>query len=116
MPEVGHPLNVVDSHALAYQLASQIKDRKEFEHALEIKSLSDRVHDLKKQVHGLTRVEKGKLYSGDKTILYDKLGLADEEDLDKYRGKVGIKDPDIDYLHLDEAVLDEKLDEAGLFI
>ena len=75
---------------------------------MKIKELSEKVHDLKKKVHGLSRIEKGKVYGGDKTILYDKMGLIEEEDIDKYKGRVGIK-TDLDLAHLSDSELDELL-------
>jgi hypothetical protein len=39
------------------------------------------IHDLKKSMGKLTKVEKIALRKGDKTILYDKLGLLEEKDL-----------------------------------
>jgi hypothetical protein len=49
------------------------------------------VHDMKKAVGKLTRVEKVALKKGDKTILYEKLGLLEEKDLKLYQTKFGIK-------------------------
>jgi len=46
---------------------------------------------MKKKAGSLTSIEKRKLYGGDKTILYEKLGLIDETDIEKYRKKFGIK-------------------------
>jgi hypothetical protein len=53
----------------------------------------------------LTSIEKRKLYGGDKTILYEKLGLIDETDIEKYRKKFGIKKGvDMDKIDVDEAI------------
>lgn len=52
---------------------------------------SQKAHELKKGVNKLTRIEKGKIYGGDKTIMYEKLGLVEEGDLERYRKKLGIK-------------------------
>jgi len=52
---------------------------------------SQKAHDLKKQVKGLSKIEKGKIYGGDKTIMYEKLGLVEESDLERYRKKLGIR-------------------------
>lgn len=52
---------------------------------------SQKAHDLKKGVKGLTRIEKSKIYGGDKTIMYEKLGLVEESDLERYRKKLGIR-------------------------
>lgn len=66
---------------------------------------------MKKKVHGLTRIEKGKLYSGDKTILYEKLGLIEESDIEKYRKKLGIA-KGIDLTTLDADDVDRVLSES----
>jgi hypothetical protein len=50
------------------------------------------VHDMKKAVGKLTKVEKVALKKGDKTILYEKLGLLEEKDLKLYQTKFGIND------------------------
>jgi hypothetical protein len=42
-------------------------------------------------VHGLSPIEKGKIYSGDRTPLYDKIGLLEESDIEKYMRKLHIK-------------------------
>jgi hypothetical protein len=115
VPEVGHPLYSVSSHDEAAFISSKIKNRRDIEHAMQIKDLSDKVHNLKKQVHGLSRIEKGKLYGGDKTILYDKLGLINESDLEKYKGKVHIKD-EIDFKGISEEALDKMLEDTGFYI
>lgn len=47
--------------------------------------------EIKKKMKGLTRLEKRKLYGGDKTIMYEKMGLVEESDIEKYRKKLGIK-------------------------
>lgn len=54
----------------------------------------------------MTEIEKGKLYGGDRTILNEKLGLIAESDLEKYKGKVGLKDPNMDFAKLDADELD----------
>jgi len=36
-------------------------------------------------------LRKGKIYSGDKTLLYEKMGLLEEQDLEVFRKKFGIK-------------------------
>lgn len=46
---------------------------------------------MKKAVGKLTRQEKAQLKSGDKTVLYEKLGLLEEKDLKLYQTKFGIK-------------------------
>lgn len=52
---------------------------------------------------GLSRIEKGKIYGGDKTIMYEKLGLVEESDLERYRKKLGLrKGIDLASLDLDD--------------
>jgi translation initiation factor IF-2 len=67
-PEVGHPLYIVDSHETAQFITHRVKVKREREHGLEVKDLSDKVHDMRKQVHGLGKIERGKWYGGDRTI------------------------------------------------
>ena len=62
-------------------LASVIKSRRA--HEKHEDPLSQKAHDLQKAVHRLTRIEKGRVYSGDRTVLYEKLGLIEESDIDK---------------------------------
>jgi len=47
--------------------------------------------DMKKKLKGLTRMEKRKMYGGDKSIMYEKIGLLEESDIEKYRKKLGIQ-------------------------
>lgn len=42
------------------------------------------VHDLKKSVPKMTKIEKVATRKGDKTMLYEKLGLLEEKDLKLY--------------------------------
>ena len=42
------------------------------------------VHDMKKAIGKLSKIEKRKLRAGDKTILYEKLGLLEDVDLKLY--------------------------------
>lgn len=66
---------------------------------------SEKEREIRKSVHGLNRIEKGKIYGGDKTILYEKYKLIEEGDLEKWKGKIGIKKSidwktvDVDKLH-----------------
>lgn len=48
------------------------------------------VHDLKKAVGKLSKSEKVSLRKGDKSVLYEKLGLIEEKDLKAYQSKFGI--------------------------
>lgn len=70
---------------------------------------SQRAHELKKNVKKLTRIEKGKIYGGDKTIMYEKLGLVEESDLERYRKKLGIK-KGVDLADLDVEDVDAMLE------
>ena len=47
--------------------------------------------EMKKEIGKLTKIEKVALKKGDKTILYEKLGLVEESDLRDYQKKFGIK-------------------------
>lgn len=49
------------------------------------------VHDLKKNMGKLSKSEKVAMKKGDKTILYEKLGLLEVKDLKMYQTKFGIK-------------------------
>ena len=94
VPEIGHPLYAVSSHEEALFMTNKIKTRREKEYTRYIADqdhLSKLEHDLRKQIHGLNSIEKGKIYSGDFTPYYDKLGLLEESDLEKYRRKLHIK-------------------------
>ena len=64
---------------------------------------------MKKKVKGLTRMEKRKVYGGDKTIIYEKMGLIEESDIEKYRKKLGIK-KEVDLINTDVSLL---IDEAA---
>lgn len=88
-------------------MRNKIKMRREKEHALYVAEhdhLSQLEHDLRKQVHGLSPIEKGKIYSGDRTPIYDKMGLLEESDLEKYMRK----------LHINREAQGEKLDLTNL--
>lgn len=66
-------------------------------------------------MHGLTYFDKAKIYSGDKTPSYEKLGMLEEGDLEKYKGKIGLKHRgDIDLKSITPEELDKILVESGL--
>lgn len=73
------------------------------------------MNELKKKVKGLSRMEKRKLYSGDKTIMYEKMGLVEESDIEKYRKKLGLqKGVDLigkDIEEIEELLMDQGSDE-----
>jgi len=82
-PEVGNPLYVVESFDEARFIIQKVKHRAELEAQKQLlkSGLGMEIHDLKKSMGKLTKVEKIALRKGDKTILYDKLGLLEEKDL-----------------------------------
>ena len=49
------------------------------------------MHELKHKIGKLTRQEKQAIRGGDKTVLYERLGLLEEKDLKGYYAKFGIK-------------------------
>lgn len=60
----------------------------------------------------MTRIEKRKLYGGDRTIMYEKMGLLEESDVEKYRKKLGIK-KDVNILGKDEDEVADIIEEAS---
>ena len=90
-PEVGLPLYSVDDHDEAQFIVNTIRQRREREALMLKVDQSASAHELQKKVKGLTRIEKGKIYSGDKTVIYEKMGLVEESDIEKYRKKLGLK-------------------------
>jgi hypothetical protein len=60
--------------------------------------------EIKKGVK-LTRIERSKIRAGDKSILYEKMGLTEEHDLQALRSKFKISDEDLE----NEEALHEKL-------
>ena len=50
--------------------------------------------EIKKGVK-LTRLERSKIRAGDKSILYEKLGLTEDQDLNALRSKFKISDEDL---------------------
>jgi hypothetical protein len=53
----------------------------------------------------LTRWERRRIKGGDKTLLYTRLGIAEESDIDVLKKKFGVKNV------LDESNIDELIDE-----
>jgi hypothetical protein len=72
-------------------MAEVIKARRLKEKMRNVKDPSEKIHEMKKGVGTLSRMEKRKLYGGDKTIMYEKLGLIEEQDVERYKRKLGIK-------------------------
>jgi len=77
MPEVGQPLYVVKSADEARTIVSRLRAREE-QKKMELKANSGEgflVNDMKKKMGKLTRFEKRAIKGGDKSILYEKLGM-----------------------------------------
>jgi hypothetical protein len=55
----------------------------------------------------LTRWERRRIKGGDKTLLYTRLGIAEESDIDVLKKKFGVKNV------LDESNIDELIDEKN---
>jgi hypothetical protein len=51
---------------------------------------------MKKKMGKLTRLEKRAIKGGDKSIIYEKLGMLEESDIQAYKGKYGVKEEDLD--------------------
>jgi hypothetical protein len=47
--------------------------------------------EIKKSIGKLSRLEKRRVKGGDKTVLYQKLGITEEEDITKLKRRFGIK-------------------------
>ena len=54
----------------------------------------DHSDEIKKKIGKLTRFEKRRWKAGDKTVLFQKLGIADDNDLDKLKKRFKIKNED----------------------
>lgn len=91
-------------------ISNRIKVRRELELNKQIQDKSQPMNDLKKKMKGLSRMEKRKLYSGDKTIMYEKMGLIEESDIEKYRKKLGLK-KGVDLIGKDIEEIEELLTE-----
>lgn len=92
IPEVGNPLYVVRNQEESNFIINRIKQRHALENARRVASSSQmQVSDIKHKIGKLTRFEKQAIKSGDKTVLYEKLGLLEERDLESYYAKFGIK-------------------------
>lgn len=63
------------------------------------------ISEIKKSVGKLTKLEKSRIKAGDKTILYEKLGLVEEKDLHELQSKFSLKKEDlVDEDHLSEVI------------
>lgn len=68
---------------------------------------------MKKKLKGLTRMEKRKMYGGDKSIMYEKIGLVEESDIEKYKKKLGIKGNIDDLVSKDAEDVEDIVQEAA---
>jgi len=92
-PDVGNPLYVVENPEHAKFIIDKVKGRYDASKLQRLASNSDNLlaTEMKKEIGKLTKIEKVALKKGDKTILYEKLGLIEESDLKDYQKKFGIK-------------------------
>ena len=90
-PEVGSPLYAVEDQKEAAMIISTLQTRAQQEAAFELLQKGDNSDEIKKRVGKLTRLEKRRIRGGDKTLLFSRLGIADESDIDKLKKKFGIK-------------------------
>lgn len=51
----------------------------------------DHSEEIKKKIGKLTRLEKRKIKAGDKTLLFHRLGIAEESDINKLKKRFGIQ-------------------------
>ncbi len=106
MPEVGNPLYVVKNHDESKFIINRIKQRSVLDAARKLAASGQiQVHDIKHSIGKLTKMEKQAIKGGDKSVLYEKLGLLEEKDLKNYYAKFGIKKGEI----VDEKELQEEL-------
>ena len=102
-PEVGSPLYIVKNMKEAQTIVQTLKLRASQEAAMKLLEKGDTSEQVKKSIGQLTRQEKRKIKSGDKSILFSKLGIASEQDIDKLKSEFGIaKNVEIDVDNIDE--------------
>lgn len=65
---------------------------------------------IKKSVGKLTNIEKSRIKAGDKSVLYEKLGLVEEKDLKQLQSKFSLKKEDME----DEQNLSQIISEANV--
>ena len=94
LPDVGNPLYVVSNCEEAKFIINQIKHRATLSKLDQIGNQDEAflVHDMMKSIGKLTKSEKIQIKKGDKSVLYEKLGLLEDKDLKNYQTKYGIKD------------------------
>lgn len=105
-PEVGSPLYVVDDHKEANIIVDTLKRRKEQEETLRLLEIGDQSDEIKKSIGKLTKWEKRRIKAGDKTLLFQRLGIAEDEDIEKLKKRFGVKTK-VDEQNIDE-VLESK--------
>lgn len=54
-------------------------------------SQGDNSDEIKKSIGKLTRWEKRRIKAGDKTLLYQRLGIAEEQDIDRLKKRFGVE-------------------------
>jgi hypothetical protein len=91
-------------------MCHRIKLRRDQELQEDLIDKSQPLTEMKKKIKGLSRMEKRRLYGGDKTIMYEKMGLVEESDIEKYRKKLGLK-KNIDLLSLEVDDIETLLEE-----
>lgn len=103
-PEVGNPLYVVENHKEANMIVSTLQQRADQEETLKLLEKGDNSDEIKRSIGKLTRWEKRRIKAGDKTILFQRLGIAEEQDIDKLKRRFGVK------TKLDEENIEEVLE------
>ena len=96
IPEVGNPLYAVKTSEEAKFIVNRIKQRSVLDAARKLASSGTiQAHDVKSKIGKLTRIEKRAIKGGDKSILYERLGLLEEKDLKGYLSKFSMNKNDI---------------------
>lgn len=106
-PEVGNPLYVVENHKEANMIVQTLQQRAHQEEMMKLLEKGDNSEDIKNKIGKLTRLEKRRIKAGDKTILFQRLGIAEESDIDKLKKRFGVK------TGIDEQNIDEVLENAS---
>lgn len=102
------PLYGCKSYDDAQFIIARVASRREKEDQIRKQEAKEAVEQLEtvKKMTGLDRRERRKLHSGDKSIMYEKMGLVNESDIDKYRRKIGLKHTVEDLLGKTEEEID----------
>ena len=90
-PEVGQPLYCVENSKEANIIVQTLQKRSHQNELLKILEKGDASDEIKKSIGKLTRLEKRRIKAGDKTLLFKRLGIAEDEDIDRIKKKFGIK-------------------------